>query len=175
MRADARRLAAVLLVLASFGVALAGCRSPNGDGFAVYLLAGDPAPSRLASLSHVEPVGPALISGDGLISYTRATHEMQLSAAAYGAISLLEVPLQGRSFAVCVDGEVVYTGAFVVDIWSGSFDGVVILKPLTPEVSLERFSLSLELGCPGPTFFSGEDPRANASRLEALARAGKLD
>ena len=174
MSAVARDVVGVLLVLTGLGVALVGCRSQSGEGFALYLLAGDPPPSELASLSHVEPAGPALISGDGLISYTRATHEIQLPAAVYTALVHLEVPLQGRSFAVCVDGEVVYTGAFVVDLWSGSFDGVVIVMPPTPEVSPERFSLSLELGYPGSAFFSGKDPRADASVLEALARVGKL-
>jgi hypothetical protein len=51
-----------------------------------------------------------------------------------------------------------------------SFDGVVILQP----VSEDGTRIRIELGYPGPDVFSGKDPRADAQVMAALRVADKL-
>ena len=97
---------------------------------------------------------------------------MTLTDAAYERIAGLEVPIApGIPFVVCVDGEPIYRGAFWASYSSASYDGIVI--DVLPAVNMEP--LRLQLGYPGPDFFTGEDLRADARIFQALKEAGKLE
>ena len=111
------------------------------------------------------------MSIDDIVSYRQATHEIELTAAGYGKVASLSVPVDGKAFAVCVGGQPIYAGAFWVAYSSLSFDGVVI--DLT-RASEERPVLQLQLGYPGPAFFRGEDPRSEPRVFRALEQASKL-
>lgn len=150
------------------------CRSGDDEGFAIYLLAQETPPAKLAMLSHLAIDETPLVAGDDLVSYHLATHEMELSPDAYSKIMHLGLPLAGRSFAVCVDGHPVYAGAFVIPLSSMSVDAVVIWQPTHTHESLDHYALRLELGYPGAGFYTGEDPRAAPEIVEALERDKKL-
>jgi hypothetical protein len=106
-----------------------------------------------------------------IVTYNAQTHELKLTASAFDRIAVLEVPVQGKSFVVCVDRKPIYSGAFWTPVSSIGYDGVTIWKPLdsqSPKV------VTLELGYPSPTFYGGEDPRNNPEVLSSIAQAGKL-
>jgi len=156
----------VLIALTAFG-----CASPQGEGFAIYLLAHDTPISEIPTISHLELADEPLISVVDIVSYSASTHEIELTAEAYRRIAALEVPVWGKAFAVCVDGHPVYWGAFWTAISSMSFDGVTILLPIRPEPHV----IQLQLGYPeSPELFKGEDPRGNGRILKSLKQAGKL-
>ena len=148
-----------------------GCSAPNYEGFAIYLTKGDIPPAQMQALSHVDIAEQPVIAMNDIITYNAKTHEITLTASAYGRISSLEVPVRGKSFVVCVDRKLIYWGAFWTPISSISFDGVTIWKPLS---SQEPKVIKLELGYPSSSFYGGEDPRNNAEVMESLERAGKL-
>jgi hypothetical protein len=122
-------------------------------------------------LNQVELETLPVISEKDIVSYNAQTHELTLTAASFERISRLEVPVRGRSFVVCVNREPIYWGAFWTPISSMSFDGVTIWKPLA---TTSPYVITLELGYPGPAFYSGEDPRNNQEVINSLAQAGKL-
>ena len=148
-----------------------GCSSTNQEGFAIYLTQRDIPPTQMEALSHVDIVEHPVISMNDIITYKAQTHELKLTASAFERIFELEVPVQGRSFVVCVDKQPIYWGAFWTPISSISFDGVTIWKPFS---SQEIKVITLELGYPSPSFFSGEDPRNNIDVIRSLEQAGKL-
>jgi hypothetical protein len=159
----------VLLVVAC------GCGTSRGEGFAIYFLATEIPVSQLPILSHVEPADTPLVSGADIVSYSKDTHRIELTAGAFNRVAELEVPVSGRVFVVCVDRQPVYTGAIFTPISSVSFAGVVIMKPLDAEATAAgRHTVQLQLGYPGPDFFSGKDPRADPEIIESLQQAGKL-
>jgi hypothetical protein len=148
-----------------------GCKSPAGEGFAIYLPARDIPVSGMESLSHVDLADKPLVSLVDVVSYSRNTHEIQLTPESYSRITNLEVPVSGKAFLVCVDHYPVYWGAFWTPISSISFDGVTIWKPLS---SQDPKVIKLELGYPSSSFYGGEDPRNNVEVMESLKQAGKL-
>ena len=81
------------------------------------------------------------------------------------------MPVTGKSFLVCVDKSPVYWGAFWTPVSSISFDGVTIWKP---PGSQESEVITLELGYPSSSYYSGEDPRNDAEVIKSLEQAGKL-
>lgn len=141
------------------------------NGFAIYLLAQNNPPQQLAILSHLELEENPLLSINDIVSYKKATHEIELTAIGYDRIASLSVPVDGISFAVCVNGQPIYAGAFWVGYSSLIFDGIVID---TIRASNEHPVLQIQLGYPGPDFFSGDDPRSDPRILQALEQAGKL-
>jgi len=165
----AATLAALLLVTAA--CLSVGCTSQKGEGFAIYLTREDIPPDQMASLGRFEIAEQPVISVADVITYNAQTHELKLTPGAYERICQLEVPVRGRSFAVCVDRDPVYWGAFWTPVSSISFDGVTIWKPFSPG---EPYVVTLELGYPAPSFYQGKDPRNDASVLDSLDRAGKL-
>ncbi len=168
-------MGAAACLLAGLLLIAVGCGSERGEGFAIYLPARDVPPSQLATLSHMEIADTPLISGADVGSYAQDAHEIELTAQAFARITELEVPVAGRSFVVCVDRRPIYAGAFFTPISSLSFDGVVITKPLDSEAAAGgAHVIRIELGYPGPAFFSGEDPRADRAVLESLEQAGRL-
>ncbi len=149
----------------------AGCSTPTEQGVAIYLTMGDVAPSAMEMLSHVDLAAEPLISMDDIISYDASTHELTLTAEAFNRIAALEVPVSGKAFVVCVDGNPVYWGAFWTPISSLSFDGVTIWKPLGAEQSS---TVQIQLGYPGPPPGESNDPRNSPIILAAFEQAGKL-
>jgi hypothetical protein len=145
--------------------------SASGEGFAIYLTEPDVAPDRMEMLSHVDIAEQPLISVHDIVSYNIRTHEIILTDEAFERIADLEVSLNGKSFLVCVDSAPVYWGAFWTPISSFSFDGVVIIQPLS---SAEPNMIKLALGYPSSSFYSGEDPRSNQILVLSLEGAGKL-
>ena len=152
-------------------IMLSGCTTSKGEGFAIYLTKEDIPPARMEALSHVDIADQPIISIRDIITYNAQTHELKLTNAAFERISHLEVPVSGKSFLVCVDKAPVYWGAFWTPISSMSFDGVTIWKPLG---SQELKVITLELGYPSSSFYSGEDTRNNIEVMKSLDQAGKL-
>jgi hypothetical protein len=163
--------AKLALVMVGAVILLSGCATPKGEGFAIYLTKEDIPPAEMEALSHVDIADQPIISIGDIITYNAQTHELKLTDAAFERISQLEVPIQGKSFMVCVDKEPIYWGAFWTPISSMSFNGVTIWKALS---SQEPQVIKLELGYPSSSFYSGEDPRNNAEVMKSLEGAGKL-
>ncbi|HEX9897455.1 MAG TPA: hypothetical protein VGA85_07365 [Dehalococcoidales bacterium] len=148
-----------------------GCSAADHEGFAIYLTKEDIPPGQMEALSHVAIAEQPIISIGDIITYNAQTHEIKLTASAFDRISSLEVPVEGKSFMVCVDKKPIYCGAFWTPISSISFDGVTIWKPFN---SQESKVIALELGYPSASFYGGEDPRNNAEVMESLKQADKL-
>jgi hypothetical protein len=148
-----------------------GCTTTKGEGFAIYLTRDDIPPNRMEALSHVNIAEQPIISIEDIITYNAQTHEIRITENAFNRIADLEVPVQGKSFLVCVDKAPIYWGAFWTPISSMSFDGVTIWKPLG---SQEPKVITLELGYPSSSFYSGEDPRNNTAVMKSLEQASKL-
>ncbi len=166
MRRQGALLALLLLSI------LYGCApQPEGD-FGIWLPTNQITVSALAEadLSDVGLEDAPFISTDDIVSYTWATHEMELTAAAFERVEQLRTPVSGTPFVVCVGRKPIYWGAFWTPLSSLSFGGVVIMTPLG---STDR-PLRIELGYPSPDFFAGEDPRASPEIRRALEQAGKL-
>ena len=163
--------AKLALVMVGAVILLSGCATPKGEGFAIYLTKEDIPPAEMEALSHVDIADQPIISIGDIITYNAQTHELKLTGAAFERISQLEVPIQGKSFMVCVDKEPIYWGAFWTPISSMSFNGVTIWKPLS---SQEPKVIKLELGYPSSSFYSGEDPRNKTEVMKSLEGAGKL-
>ena len=141
------------------------------NGFSIHLIAGDISPQQLAALSHLELEKDPLLSINDIVSYRKETHEIEMTADGYERIRGLSVPVNGRAFAVCVNGQPIYSGAFWVAYSSLSFDGVIIE---VTRATKEHPVLQISLGYPGPAFFQGDDPRSDPGILKALEQAGKL-
>ncbi len=141
------------------------------EGFAIYLLAGNISPQQLAALSHLELAAKPLLTTKDIVSYTQTSHEIELSQNGYLTIADLPLPVTGISFAVCVNGQPIYTGAFWPGYSSLSFDGIVI-DPIM--ASTEHPFIHIQLGYPGSDFYDAVDPRSDLRILQALDRAGKL-
>jgi hypothetical protein len=149
---------------------LSGCSPlPSENNFAIYLTGNAmPFPSE-ATPAAIGLEGKPVISINDIVSYNQETHEIEVKPAAFERVKNLEVPVRGRTFAVCIGREAIYTGAFWTPISSISFDGIIIMKPI-----LKNNILQLEPGYPSNGFFKGDDPRSNSRIMDSLQRAGKL-
>ena len=89
-------------------------RGPASEGFAIYLPAQKIAANEMleANLSDLELEDKPILSVDDIITYSKSTHEIELTPAAYERLSQLSVPTTGVPFVVCVDRAPVYGGAF---------------------------------------------------------------
>ncbi len=164
-KAIALNMLCTILLLAFFG-----CRTATGEGFAIYLTAGNVPVSQMPALSHVELVDEPIISTADIMSYSQSTHEIQLSKDAYQRIQQLQVPTNGTSFMACVDRNPIYWGAFWIPISSQSFNGITIMK----ELGKAETVITIERGYPSSDFASGEDPRSDKRIFDSLKQAGKL-
>jgi len=166
-----KRIGIVISLLLMAVISFYGCKSPEGEGFAIYLPAHDIPVSQMPILSHVDIADQPIISLQDIITYNAQTHELKLTDTAFKRISQLQVPTSGKSFLVCVDKNPVYWGAFWTPMSSQSFDGVTIWKPY----SLSKpYIITLELGYPSSSFYGGEDPRNKPEIISAFEKAGKL-
>lgn len=167
-----RRSLTAVLVLGTLIAQLAGgCNTGRDEGFAIYLTRGDIPPSRMEALSHVEISDTPIITVKDIISYNAQTHEITLTSQAFERIASLQVPVSGISFLVCVNKSPLYWGAFWTPVSSLSFNGVTIWQPFgAQDVNI----ITLELGYPSSSFYSGQDPRNNQDVMASLERDGKL-
>ncbi len=161
-----------LMLLAIIGLTFInpGCTA-RGEGFAIYLTQEDIPPAKMEALSHVQIADQPFISLKDVVYYNSQTHELKLTPSAFERISTLQVPVQGKSFLVCVNKAPMYWGAFWTPVSSISFDGVTIWKPYN---SQEAPIVTLELGYPSANFYGGQDPRNNTEVIKSLDKAGKL-
>lgn len=143
----------------------------EAEGFAIYLTKQDIPPAQMEASSHVDLTDQPIVSAEDVVTYNAQTHEIKLTDLAFERVLGLEVPVQGRSFMVCVDRQSIYWGAFWTPISSISFDGVTIWKPYSSEGPT---IITLELGYPSSSFYGGEDPRSSPEILASLEQAGKL-
>jgi hypothetical protein len=162
----------VIAIIFVLGILMSSiCVPSKGEGFAIYLTKRDILPEKMEALSHVNLTDQPIISAEDVITYNAQTHEIKLTDEAFERIYELEVPVQGRSFMVCVDKQSIYWGAFWTPISSISFDGVTIWKPYS---SQGPAVIALQLGYPSSSFYGGEDPRNSPEILKSLEQAGKL-
>lgn len=169
-----KKLYCWLLAIALSLVAVA-CSPPQAKGFAISLLARDIPPAQLvrSDLRGVELQPAPLLTAADLVSYSRASHVMELTPDAYArvrAIFPMPVRVEGIPFVVTVDGEPIYAGAFWTPASSLSFDGPFIMQPFSEDQRLIR----IELGYPSNVAFTASDPRSDARVMRALEAAGKL-
>lgn len=149
-----------------------GCASAKEDGFAIYLTRDNVPPAQLLSMSNIAIADQPLIAMKDIITYNAQTHELKLTEEAFQRITDLEVPTNGKSFAVCVNKKPVYAGAFWTPVSSQSFNEVTIWKSYSTEDSPSI--VTLELGYPTSDFYNGADPRNSPEILASLKKAGKL-
>jgi hypothetical protein len=168
---------ALLSLTISITLGITGCntqnptsQNPTPEGFAIYLTRENISVSQMPELSHFELADKPVISVDDIISYTRDTHEIELTADAYERVTTMKVPTSGKAFVVCVGSKQVYWGAFWAPYSSQSFDGVTIWLPSLSKENVVK----LTLGYPSAGFYRGKDPRSNPEIFQSLKQAGKL-
>ncbi len=153
---------------------LAGCAPSIANEFAVYLLKDKMTASQAQQLPLNTPeLGDRILSTADIVSYTWASHEIELTPEAYARVrALFKTPVEvaGMPFIVCVGRERIYMGGFWTPLSSLSFDGVTILQPFAQD----RRTIRIELGYPGPDAYQGVDPRSDFRILQSLQAAGKL-
>ncbi len=167
-----KRLLFALAALMCAALILPGCS--RGEGFAIYLTRDNIRPADMvgASLDGVALAESPIIATSDIVDYDSFIHEIELTPAAYQRVAEMQVPTYGVSFVVCVDKKPIYWGAFWTLVSSASFDGVTIW--VAPVMSDKENTMAMELGYPAPSFYSGQDPRADARIFSALRAAGKL-
>jgi hypothetical protein len=168
------------ILLTLITLVTSGCYSPKernlqvGD-FSIYLPAQKMSAVQIskADLDTLELEDKPILSIDDIISYSKETHEIELTASAYERIGGLEVPVTtGIPFVVCVGREPIYSGAFWVSYSSMSFYDSVVIDTLP---ATQHHSIRIQLGYPeSPELFRGEDRRSDPRILQSLERAGKL-
>ena len=147
-------------------------RVRKAEGFAIYLAEQSIEAVQLLQMDvdSIPLEDAPVVTMDDIVFYEKETHSMKLAPSAYERLMQMGVPVNGRPFVVCLDGEPVYAGAFWV-MWSSlSFDGVVILLPAL----MDSTTVQIEPGYPAPDFFQGKDPRNNKKIFRSLEKAGKL-
>jgi hypothetical protein len=166
MRNLFRTLPAFLLgAVLVFGALAAGCAGTTGEGFAIYLTDQQP-PAPWPPTPTPEITGSPVITATDILSYDRNHHEITLTKSAFDRLASLDVPISGLGFAVCVDKEVIYSGAFWLPISSFAYSGPFIEQPLSTQ---SAHTVKIELGYPSSSFFQGQDPRSDPRIFDALA------
>ena len=166
MRNFYRKLPLLLLPLAAaFGALSSGCAGTTGEGFAIYLTTQQNV-TAWSPAAKPEITGSPVITIKDILSYDRNHHEITLTESAFDRLAQLDIPVNGLGFAVCINREVIYSGAFWTPISSVSYDGPVIIIPLSDQGAR---TVKIELGYPSSTFFQGQDPRSDQRILDALA------
>jgi len=165
-------LSVIALVIAPF---LVGCIPSQARGFSIYLLADEVPATELSivDLNDLELQEEPIVSGDDIVTYSRDTHEIELTAEAYERIQqlfTLPAKVRGIPFVLCVGDDRVYAGAFWTPVSSISFDGVIICQPF----DLDERVIRIVLGYPSPEAFTGKDPRSDPRVLQSLEAVGKL-
>ena len=160
-------------VALALAVGLAGCglaRAPH-QPVTLYLVAQPPTVAEAAKtpLGDLTLQAAPLVADEDVLWYDPDTHTLGLSAAALVRIEALRPPTHGLPLVLCVGAERLYLAALWPMYSSQSYEGVCVWWP--PQAD---GSLTMRLGYPGPGFFLGPDPRADARLLRALRRSGRL-
>ena len=161
---------AVALLLAVGGCTAPKDKPPEGEGFAIYLLAEDIPKSEMPLLSNVELADEPFISLKDIISYHERTHEIELTETAIQTVSELEVPTSGKVFVVCVNHQPIYWGAFWSYLSSEYYPGVTAF--VHPFITLN--TIQFKFGYSDMDGFDGDDPRSDPRIMQSLEHAGKL-
>jgi hypothetical protein len=154
---------------------VSGCCAIAQKEFGIYLLRGDmrTVQFQASDLDALELQEEPIIGAADIVSYSQATHEMELTAEAYERVQQLfslPVDVDGLPFVVRVGRERIYGGAFWTPASSLIFEGVIIMEPF----ATDSHTVALSLGYPSPEAFTGTDPRSDARILESLESSGKL-
>ena len=170
-----KKLALFVILVALLLISLVGggCNPPQGEGFAIYLTAQELSVGdmRQVALSEVQLADKPLISVNDIVSYSKETHEIELTPDAYALVKQLRLPMTGTVFIVCVDRKPIYWGLF----WS-------IASSQGPPHDVVYCYIPGALGAPigsirldyPPMYDSSKDPRSNSEIMRSLDRAGKL-
>jgi hypothetical protein len=145
----------------------------NDPRFSIHLLSPKIKSNQLAAinLKNLRPSGKPLLAFSEITSYLKDKHEIRFNYSAVEALRKTKRDFKGRSFAVFVNGEAIYAGAFWSGIYSQSFDGVYInLDELHDDFPM----VTLKLGYPTAKFFTGQDPRADERIFAELEKDGLL-
>ena len=161
---------ALALLLVAAGCTMPEDELPEGEGFAIYLLAEDIPKSEMPPLSDVELADEPFISLEDIVSYQQTTHEIELTVTAIEKFSGLDVPTSGKVFVVCVNREPIYWGAFWSWISSELYPGVTAY--VYPFITLN--TIQLRFGYSNMEGFDGEDPRSDPRIMQSLEQAGRL-
>ena len=172
-------------IILSLVIFLSACQSPveetqpaplEGEPFAIYLIE-DPQITGPDldnyELDELPLAETPILTTEDLVSYDWERHGINLNKDAYlklMGILMNGMPSSGVPFVMVAYEQPVYAGSFWTLLSSLSFDGVVILQPFDPAGQ----TLYIELGYPGESFFTGEDPRGNPRLQQALEDAGIL-
>jgi hypothetical protein len=141
------------------------------EGFAIYLPAREMTSQDILAvdLSTLD-LGKVVLSSTDIVTYSKDTHEFALTPAAYERLRQIKVPVSGIPFIVCVDRQPIYGGAFWAAYSSLSFEGLVI----DVLAATNDRPLRIQPGYPAPSWFAGQDHRADPRILAALQQVGKL-
>lgn len=173
--------AKLILLLSITGVLLLSCARmlstsippinvPEGEGFAIYLTAGDIPVTQMEALSHVELKDEPLISAVDIASYDWIKHEIWLSETGKEKLADFQVPISGKSFMICVDKAPLYWGAFYNSLSSYYPFG-------TPVINIYPWngnSLVIEWSLVSGDVEAPSDPRSESMIFESLHKWGKL-
>ncbi len=110
----------------------------------------------------------ASLTINDIIKYNKNTHEITLSNQAFNIIKNIE---PGTIFIVYLKEKEIYNGVVWSSLYSSSYDGIVIKKPL----DYETREIQLQLGYPNENYFTGKDPRNNAELFKILKNFKKLE
>lgn len=169
-------LIAVFLGMATAVLSSCGLFKDQSDGqdnqgaFEIYLLSADFVGEENDEDQVCANKEELILSNSDIQSYDLESHEIRLNQAAFERLSPMQ--LAGKPFVVCANQDPIYTGEFMALFMSRSSEGVVILWPPMEE---DAPIMQIQLGYPGPDFYTGEDPRSDKRILKALEQAGLLD
>ncbi|MBS1797083.1 MAG: hypothetical protein JSS81_24865 [Acidobacteria bacterium] len=164
----------ILVLSALLGALVQMTFAQKNKGFALYLL-----PDRIKSaeldkldVGKLKPEGRPLLTTEDVFSYVRDRHEMRLYYEAGKRIKNLAVPVSGRPFAVFVDDEPVYAGAFWTSFSSVSFRGVAVdVAGLEGDFPTLKFELDYPPLAPKNP---AADPRSDERIFRAFENAKRL-
>jgi hypothetical protein len=142
----------------------------NNEGFAIYFPQGDVSPQNMPALTDITLPAQPFISSNDIVSYDSTTYKLALTPAAFSRLIALQAPVYGKPFVVCVDRNPIYCGAFWSPISSVSFNGITIAQPLNDQTDI----VTIQLGYPAQSLFTGVDPRNNTAIIDSLSQTGKL-
>lgn len=168
---------AILVVIATLGVASVGCRSLESnpptitdqvEDFAIYLLPAEYFFEGI-SIEKCTALGSKLLGQGDILTYSWFQHDILMDPSAAERIAGLD--LTGNPFVTCVGDTEIYRGEIMAAFMSRSSNEVVILWP---PMDGDTTHFSIQLGYPGADFFVGSDPRVDERIKAALITAGVL-
>lgn len=168
-------IATIFYLSSSVAPSVASTSLQDAGTFAIYRLDSDVSGTNPVTfnLKQCSERNSPIISTEDILTYTKNTHELELTQPAYDRVQKLfgpPIPSTGVPFIACVGKQPIYVGAFWSPLSSRSFDGVVIMQPM----STQKQPLQIALGYISPFASVDLDPRADARIMKALDAAGKL-